>query len=82
MFLISSVINKKNLSAKNLEIFKNIDKALIPKFPISGNDLLQQGVKSGKKVGEILKKVEEIWLKNNFKIENHEIKALVRKYLN
>ena len=81
IFLINSVLSKKNLSAKTEEVFNKIDKILIPKFPISGNDLIKRGVKSGKNIGEILKKIEQIWLKNNFKIENHQINALVKKYL-
>ena len=81
IFLINSVLSKKNLSAKTEEVFNKIDKISIPKFPISGNDLIKRGVKSGKNIGEILKKIEQIWLKNNFKIENHQINALVKKYL-
>ena len=43
IFLINSVLSKKNLSAKTEEVFNKIDKILLPKFPISGNDLIKEG---------------------------------------
>ena len=79
VFLVYNVVNKKNLSPKTEEILSKINHALIPKFPVTGNDLLKQGVQSGEKVGEILKKIEKKWIKNNFKINHEEIKKLVKQ---
>jgi len=79
VFLVYNVVNKKTLSPKTEEILSKINHALIPKFPVTGNDLLKQGVQSGEKVGEILKKIEKKWIENNFKINHEEIKKLVKQ---
>ena len=79
MFLIHNIVNKKTLSSKTKETLLKISHALIPKFPVTGNDLLKQGVQSGRKVGEILKKIEKKWIENNFEINNEEIKDLVKR---
>ncbi len=81
-YIIYSLIYNKKFGPQIKDTLSKIDKIIIPKFPVSGNDLLVEGVKSGKKVGEILKKVEEIWVENDFKIRKDEIKALVKKHLN
>ena len=59
VFLVYNVVNKKTLSPKTEQILSKINHALIPKFPLTGNDLLKQGVQSGEKVGQILKKIEK-----------------------
>jgi len=79
IFLIHNIVNKKTLSSKTKETLLKISHALIPKFPVTGNDLLKQGVQSGRKVGEILKKIEKKWIENNFEINNEEIKDLVKR---
>ncbi len=79
VFLIHNVVNKKTLSPKTEQILSKISHVLIPKFPVKGNDLLKQGVQSGEKVGEILKKIEKKWIENNFEINHEEIKELVKQ---
>ena len=79
IFLIHNIVNKKTLSSKTKETLLKISHALIPKFPVTGNDLLKLGVQSGRKVGEILKKIEKKWIENNFEINNEEIKDLVKR---
>jgi poly(A) polymerase len=39
----------------------------VPLFPLTGNDLLAQGVKKGERVGALLKAVETWWLSNDLK---------------
>ena len=51
----------------------------MPKFPVTGNDLLKRGLQSGKEVGEVLKKIEKKWIENNFQIQEEEIKSLVKR---
>ncbi len=79
IFLIHNMINKKTFSSKTKEMLYKIGQVLIPKFPVTGNDLLKQGVQSGIKVGEILKKIEKKWIENNFKINDEDIKILVKR---
>ncbi len=70
---------KKNYINLN-KILKKIDSENIPTFPITGKHLLQQGFRSGKKVGEVLKKIEQQWIKNNFNLNNEELKNIIKKY--
>ena len=79
IFLIHSTVNEKTLSSKTKEMLSKISHALIPKLPVTGNDLIKQGVQSGKKVGETLKKIEKKWIENNFEINDEEIKVLVKR---
>ena len=79
IFLIYNIVIKKNLNSKINENLLKINKTLIPKFPVTGTILLKEGVKSGRKVGFILKKIEEKWIENNFKINDDEIKDLIKR---
>ena len=79
IFLIHNVVNKKTLSPRTKETLSKISHTFIPKFPITGNDLIKQGVERGRKVGQLLKKIEKKWIENNFKIKDEEIKILVKK---
>ena len=79
IFIINNIINKKSFSSKSKEILSKIEQTFIPKFPVTGNDLLKQGVKSGKEVGTILKKIEKKWIETNFQISSEDIKILLKK---
>jgi len=79
IFIINSIANKKKFSLQNNEILSKINNVLVPKFPVTGNDLLKKGVQSGKKVGDTLKKIEKKWIENNFQIKDEEINFLLKK---
>ncbi|MBH90809.1 MAG: hypothetical protein CMG67_01680 [Candidatus Marinimicrobia bacterium] len=81
LFLIHSIINKKTLTSQIKEILEKINRISIPKFPVTGNDLIKLGLSRGIKVGEVLKKIEHKWIDNNFKIKQEEIKILVENYV-
>ena len=51
----------------------------IPEFPITGKYLLEKGLKSGRMIGEILKKVEKEWIENDFNLKEEELKNLINK---
>ena len=55
LFLIHSIINKKTLTSQIKEILEKINRISIPKFPVTGNDLIKLGLSRGIKVGEVLK---------------------------
>ena len=74
-FISRSKKNYLNLT----NILKEIDSMNVPKFPITGKYLLDQGFKSGRKVGEALKKIEQQWVKNNFNLKDEELKNLIKK---
>ena len=49
----SFFVSKKNNNSRIESIFEEIKNTNIPKFPLTGNDLINKGIKEGKKVGEI-----------------------------
>jgi poly(A) polymerase len=71
-FLFLFFCANKHFSLKKLNIFyKYIDKTYIPKFPITGNFLInKKNFVEGKDLGIELKKIENKWIKNNFKLKN------------
>ncbi len=75
-FISHSKKNYTNLA----NILKKIESTNIPEFPITGQHLLEQGFKSGRKVGEILKRIEKKWIENDFNLEDEELKNLIKKY--
>lgn len=46
-----------------IDIIQNWD---IPNFPISGEDLIHEGIPQGPKLGEELARREEVWIENGF----------------
>ena len=49
-----------------------------PIFPIKANNLIDQfNLKEGKELGDKLKKIEQAWVENNFKISNQEVSKIV-----
>jgi poly(A) polymerase len=51
----------------------------VPTFPISGNDLLQRGMKPGPKIGAELDRLEQKWIKSNFKLGRDALLASVER---
>ena len=70
--------SKKNYSDL-VSILKKIEFTNIPEFPITGKYLLEKGLKSGRMIGEILKKVEKEWIENDFNLKEEELKNLINK---
>ena len=52
-----------------------------PRFPIGGLDLLEIGVKAGPHVGQILRVVEDWWVRRDFAPDRADCLAAVRKSL-
>ncbi len=72
--------HKKNY--KNLKnILDEVSSIDVPVFPITGKYLLERGMKSGRKIGEVLKKIEKDWIDNNFHLNDDELRNLISKYI-
>ena len=72
---------KKN--QKNDELIKNISKienTSIPEFPITGEYLLDKGIKSGKKMGYAIKEIKSKWLENNFNLDDEQLSKTIKKF--
>ncbi len=66
-----------NSGSKLITVEKNLAKKIIKaaadaRFPLSGKDLLNK-FKSGPEIGKKLIKLEDIWLKSNFKLNKKEL---------
>ena len=43
---------------------------------------MDNGMKQGSQIGRVLKKIEEEWIKNNFKISDDQMKEIIRLHSN
>ncbi|WP_313198473.1 CCA tRNA nucleotidyltransferase [Rhizobium sp.] len=62
-------------SARLSQLLSKTEKYQKPVFPLSGGDVISAGVPAGKRVGEILKELEEFWISRNFLPERPELAA-------
>jgi len=73
-FFISKNINKKIIYL--IDFFKNKE---VPIFPIKGKNIIEKyNYSEGKLLGEKLKKIEEKWIDNNFKVSEKEVEQLLK----
>ena len=71
-------ISKKN-DKKVYEYLKFFDNKNVPIFPINGDDLMKKfNISQGKKLGENLKKIEDYWIDNDFKINDKDIEKIIK----
>ena len=76
------VIDKKYRIKDFSENLKKILKSKTHIFKIDGNYLMDIGMEQGALMGKVLKKIEEEWIKNNFKITKDEIKKIIKSSSN
>jgi len=74
-----AVIKPNNLK-KIDDLIKEITNLRVPEFPLNGEYLINKGFKSGRKIGEILKKVEKVWIENDFNLKEEDLNNLIKKY--
>ncbi len=82
IFILYTLIFNKKINMKIDKILLQIEKTKVPEFKITGNDIINHGIKNGPKIGEILKKIETRWIENDFKITSSEIKILINSNAN
>ena len=70
--------NSKILLSEFLNINKKIKNCKILKLPFDGNYLIENGLDQGVLVGHVLKKIEEEWIENNFKISEDRVKEIIK----
>ena len=61
---------------ENFDLFKLIEYinfCVVPKFPISGDNLKKFGYESGPKLGAKLKALEDKWIKSNFSLDAKQL---------
>ena len=64
----------KNL-VNQINYFKNKE---LPRLSITGDDLIKDfGIPEGEMVGKKLKEIENVWINNNFKISDKNLKKIL-----
>ena len=74
-FASNSKYSFKNFS----EAMKNILKSKAHKFEIDGKYLMNKGMREGVLLGKVLRKIEEEWIKNNFKISDDRVQEIIKQ---
>ena len=78
--ILNFVLNNK-LKIKDFSlILKSILKSKTHKLSIDGKYLMENGMLQGALIGKVLKKVEEEWLKNDFKITKSRVKEIIKQF--
>ena len=77
-FVIDSKYKFKDFS----ENLKKILRSKIHEFNIDGKYLIENGMEQGAIIGKVLKKIEEEWIRNNFKITKKQVQEIIRLYSN
>ena len=80
--ILNFVINKKLKFKDFSETLKKILQSKKQKLPVDGKYLIDNGMKQGSQIGRVLKKIEEEWIKNNFKISEDQMKEIIRLHSN
>lgn len=79
LLLFSICINGKKTIFNIETLFNYINIYKTPKFPISGDYLMQHGYEPGQMLGKKLKSLEEKWIENNFVIDKKLLEKSLRK---
>ena len=70
-------VSKKDIT-KMIKLKKLIIETNKPIFPIKAKNLIEEyNLKEGKELGTKLKKIEDVWVQNNFKITNQEVSRII-----
>ena len=76
--ILNFVINEKLKFKYFSETLKKILQSKKHKLPVDGKYLIDNGMKQGSQMGKVLKKIEEEWIKNDFKISEDQMKEIIR----
>ncbi len=79
LLLFSIFVNNKVQIDTIESLLDYVNVCPIPKFPISGDYLKQQGYETGQALGKKLKSLEEKWINNNFVIDKKTIEKSFNK---
>jgi len=80
--ILNFIINPKVKLNDFSSILKKILKSKTHQFTIDGKYLMANGMQQGAIIGKVLKKIEEEWIKNDFKISNERVLEIIRSHTN
>ena len=79
--ILNFVLNNKFKITDFSATLKRILKSKTHKLNIDGKYLMENGIPQGALIGKVLKKIEEEWLRNNFKIKKSRVIEIINQYL-
>ena len=72
------IIRSKKIDKKLIELNKIYLNKSVPTLPISADELKEKyKIPEGKQLGIKLRLLEELWVKNNFQISDHQVKNII-----
>ena len=80
--ILNFVIDTKYTFKDFSENLKRILRSKSHKFIIDGKYLIDNGMQQGAMMGKVLKKIEEEWIRNNFKITKNQVQEIIQLYSN
>ncbi|KAF7250090.1 CCA tRNA nucleotidyltransferase 1, mitochondrial [Varanus komodoensis] len=60
-------------------LLKEMQQWSVPTFPVSGHDLRQMGISSGKEIGIFLQQLRDQWRKSGYQMDKEELLSCVKK---
>lgn len=60
------------------KLLAELQRWLVPRFPVSGHDLRKMGVTSGKEIGTNLQELRDIWKKSRYQMDKDELLSHVK----
>ena len=59
-------------------VLQHLSTIEVPKFPLSGNDLIERGMKPGPKIGAELDRLEKQWIQSGFKLDRGGLLSILQ----
>ncbi|RYE09059.1 MAG: CCA tRNA nucleotidyltransferase [Hyphomicrobiales bacterium] len=60
-------------------VVQHLEQIDVPRFPVSGSDLMQRGMKPGPKIGAELDRLEKRWIQSGFKMDRNTLLAMLQR---
>ena len=80
LYFFSNVIKNNQKHDELIKNMSQIEKISIPEFQLLGEYLLENGIKSGRKMGEAIEEIKNKWLENNFNLDNEQLAKTIKKF--
>ena len=72
------IFKSKKLDNRLIELSKSYYNKSVPAMPVKADTLMKKyKILEGKNLGDKLKRIEEAWVKNNFKISNQQVENII-----
>jgi poly(A) polymerase len=60
-------------------VLQHLQEIEVPRFPLSGTDLLQRGMRPGPKIGAELDRLEKKWIQSGFTLDRNALLAILQR---